>query len=71
MKTFEEASGIVILRLLNRDVRIVERGALDGLPRPEILKLAPEKGDLPLITRLRHGSPVVVGKKKMLPLLKR
>jgi len=60
-----------IARLLNRDVRIVERGALDGLTRPEILKLAPEKGDLALITRLRDGSPVVVGKKKIVPLLKR
>jgi protein AroM len=60
-----------IVRLLDRKVRIVEKGALDGLSRHEILKLRPEKGDQHLVTRLRDGSPVVVGKKKILPLLKR
>jgi protein AroM len=56
---------------LGREVRIVEKGALDGLTRPEILRLRPEPGDFPLATRLRDGSPVVVGKRTIGPLLKK
>lgn len=57
-------------RILPPDVRIMERGALDDLTRHEIEKLAPGRDEFPLITRLRDGSSVVVGKKKILPLLK-
>jgi protein AroM len=60
-----------IVRLLERKVRVVERGALDGLSRCEILELRPGKRDHHLITRLRDGSPVVVGKNKILPLLRK
>jgi protein AroM len=60
-----------IVQILGRNVRIVERGALDALSRPEILKLRPEKGDLTLVTKLRDGSPIVVGKRKILPLLRK
>lgn len=61
-----EISGI-----LGPGIAILERGALDGLREKEIGKLKPEPGDFSLITRLRDGSSVVVGKKKILPLLKR
>jgi protein AroM len=52
-------------------IRVYEKGALDGLARSEILALAPDEGDAPLLTRLRSGSTVVVGKRKITPLLKK
>lgn len=57
--------------MLGPGIAILERGALDGLRQEKIRKLKPERGDFSLITRLRDGSSVVVGKKKILPLLQR
>jgi len=59
-----------IAQLLGRDIRILERGALDGLARPEIVRLMPERGEPHLITRLRDGTSVVVGKRKIGPFLR-
>jgi protein AroM len=44
-------------------VEIREAGALDGLDRAQIDALAPGPGDEILVTRLRDGSPVFVGKR--------
>jgi protein AroM len=55
--------------ILGGDVEIVEAGALDGLDRSRIAALAPEGGDEILVTRLVDGSPVFVGKTKMIPLI--
>jgi protein AroM len=60
-----------IAGILTPEVEIIERGVLDGLSRNEIESLKPEKNDFPLITRLRDGSSAIVGKKKIIPLLKR
>jgi protein AroM len=60
-----------IAEILGPEVEIIERGALDSLSRNEIESLRPKKGDFPLITRLRNGSSAIVGKKKIIPLLKR
>jgi protein AroM len=60
-----------IAEILGAEVSIGEKGALDGLSRNEIESLEPKKGDFPLITRLRDGSSAIVGKKKIIPLLKR
>ena len=60
-----------IAEILGPEVEIIERGALDSLSRNEIESLRPKKGDFPLITRLRDGSSAIVGKKKIIPLLKR
>jgi len=49
------------------DVR--EAGALDGLTRPEIDKLAPTGSDEILVTRLRDGVAVFVGKEKIVGLV--
>jgi len=57
--------------ILGPEIVIIERGALDGLREEEIKKLKPGPGDFSLITRLRDGSSVAVGKKKIFPLLKR
>jgi protein AroM len=55
--------------ILGGDVEIAEAGALDGLGREQIAPLAPEGDDEILITRLADGSPVFVGKSKMIPRL--
>lgn len=54
---------------LGSHVRIVERGALDGLSADEIRSFVPGEGMLPLVTRLGNGSEVVVAKEKLLPRL--
>jgi protein AroM len=55
--------------LLGPGVYVMERGALDGLSRPEIERLAPGPGDEILVTRLVDGSPVFVAKKRVVPLV--
>ena len=57
--------------LLGSGVGVIEKGALDGLSRPEIEALKPGKGDFPLITRLRDETAVVVSKKRIISLLQR
>jgi protein AroM len=49
---------------------VQEAGALDLLDRHEIDSLAPSSGEQPLVTRLRDGSEVVVGKAAVLPHLR-
>ena len=48
-------------------VEVLERGALDGLTLEEVGALRPEAGMMPLCTRMRDGSEVVVAKEKLLP----
>jgi protein AroM len=55
------------MRALLPDVEILEAGALDGLERDAIARLAPEGDDEILVTRLADGSSVFVGKSKVLP----
>lgn len=55
--------------LIGEPVEFFERGALDGISITEIEKLKPERNDFPLITRMRDGSSVVVGKRKIIPLI--
>ena len=50
-------------------VRVLERGALDGMTMTEISALSPAPGDYPLATRLRDGSSVTVAKRPLLPLV--
>lgn len=59
-----------LIPFLPGQVEILQAGALDGLGRREIKALAPEKREFPLISRLRDGSPAVVGRQKILPRLK-
>jgi protein AroM len=49
------------------DVEILEAGALDGLDRAGIARLAPEGDDEILVTRLADASSVFVGKTHVLP----
>src|SRR5437879_12922660 len=55
--------------LIGPGVDVREAGALDGLTRPEIERLAPTGRDEILVTRLQDGSAVVVGKEKMVGLV--
>jgi protein AroM len=48
---------------------ILQRGALDGLRQDEIAPLAPTGEDEVLVTRLRDGSSVFVGKRRVTPLV--
>ncbi len=50
-------------------IEISERGALDNLKIEEFEKLRPSPEDMPLITRLKNGKIVKVGKSKIIPLL--
>ncbi|BCV23648.1 AroM family protein [Gelria sp. Kuro-4] len=55
--------------ILGRDTEIKEAGALDGLTKEEIARLAPEPGDYVLVTRLQDGSAVKVAEKHIYPRL--
>lgn len=50
-------------------VVVREAGALDSLSRSAIEALAPTAGDEILVTRLKDGSPVFVGKQKIVGLV--
>jgi protein AroM len=56
-----------IASILGADVEIREAGALDGLSKEAIAKLAPEKGDYVLVTRLTDGSSVQVAERHITP----
>ena len=49
------------------DVEILEAGALDGLDRAAMARLAPEGDDEILVTRLADASSIFVGKARVLP----
>ena len=55
--------------LIGPGVDVREAGALDGLTRPEIERLAPTGRDEILVTRLQDGSAVFVGKEKIVGLV--
>ena len=50
-------------------VHLIEHGALDNLSPDEIQRLAPEPGELPLVSRLRDGTEVVIAKERLMPHL--
>ena len=54
---------------LGDHVAVIEHGALDGLSLTEVNEYAPESGMLPLVTRMRDGTEVIVAKEKLLPRL--
>ena len=56
-------------KVLGAEIRVAQAGALDGLSRAEIAALAPVADDDALITRLRDGAEVIVGKSRILPHL--
>ncbi len=57
--------------LIGPGAEILEGGALDGLSRAEIERLAPEGDHEVLVTRLSDASAVFVAKEKITPLVQR
>jgi protein AroM len=53
------------------EAEFLECGALDGLGLPEIEKLAPEKSDYMLVTRLSDGSHVRLARDKIIEKMQR
>jgi protein AroM len=53
-------------KMLGPEVKLVEKGALDGLTKKEIKTLAPAAGDYILVTRLRDGASVSVSRRHIL-----
>jgi len=56
-----------IKTMLGQSIDIVEKGALDGLTKNEIERLAPKAGEYVLVTRLRDGTSVKVARKRVTP----
>ncbi len=56
-----------IMPLLGAGVRVIEAGALDDLTDDEITAHRPTPDDHTLVTRLRDGSEVLVGRRRILP----
>lgn len=55
--------------LLGKEIALAERGALDGLTPEQVEALRPSGGEDALLTRLANGTPVVVEKNMLVPLL--
>jgi protein AroM len=58
-------------RYLPEEVRIAERGCLDGLTRQEIAALGPENGEVGIVARLRDGGSTLLSHRKILPRMQR
>jgi protein AroM len=58
-----------MVAVIGPGVEVREAGALDGLGRGEIAALAPTGSDEILVTRLQDGSPVFLGKEKIVALV--
>jgi protein AroM len=55
-----------MIQWLGSGVDVLEAGALDGRTAGEIAAMAPGPGDYPLVTRLRDGRSVTIGKRYLL-----
>lgn len=58
-----------MLAIIGEGWDIVEAGALDGMTREEIDRLAPRPGEDVLVTRLADGSTVMVAERHITPLV--
>ncbi len=58
---------IPTMREMLPDVRIVERGNLNGLSHAEIAALAPQPGEVGIVARLKSGGETLLSHKKILP----
>lgn len=61
----------VMVPYIGENIKIIERGALDGLTLDQVKEFAPEKGMMPLVTRMSDGSEVLIAKEKILFRIKR
>jgi protein AroM len=61
----------ILKDMLGSEVELIEKGALDGLAKKEIKKLAPTAQDYVLVTRLRDATSVKVARKHIVPLIQK
>jgi protein AroM len=59
------------LKPLLGTLKIIERGALDGLSPNELEAVAPLPDETPYVSRLREGNQVLLSPEKILPLLQK
>ena len=59
----------VMGRYLAADVKVIQRGALDGLDTPAVAALGPRAGERPLATTMRDGTEVTVTHRAVVPLM--
>lgn len=57
--------------MVGQAVQITEKGALDGLVKNEVERLAPKAGDYVLVTRLRDGTSVKVARRLVTPRIQK
>ncbi|MGY9057708.1 MAG: AroM family protein [Alphaproteobacteria bacterium] len=53
-----------LLARIDGEINAIEYGALDGLSETQIAAMAPDPGEETLVTRLRDGREVIIGKRK-------
>lgn len=58
-------------KMLGKEVEFIEKGALDGLTKEEIMELAPTAKDYVLVTRLKDGTPVKVARRHITPRIQK
>jgi len=58
-----------IRTILGEDVKIIEKGALDGLTLEEVRKFYPEQDDEVLVTRMADGTSVTIAERYVYPRL--
>lgn len=58
-----------VMALVGRPMEVVEAGALDGLSRDEVRRLAPGAEDETLVSRMQDGTEVHVAKRHIVPRL--
>ena len=55
-----------IKRFLGPGIEVLEAGALDGLSIEDVENMSPKNGDYMLVTRMRDGAQVTIGKSHIL-----
>ena len=56
---------------MGSSIQILEAGALDGMSKEEVAKIAPGPDDYVLVTRLRDGTPVKISKQAIIPRIQK
>lgn len=60
-----------IREMLPRDIRIAERGNLNGLSAKEIAALGPDEGEVGIVGRLKSGGETLLSHSKIFPRMQR
>jgi len=60
-----------IKKMLGSEVKLIEKGVLDGLSKEEIVRLAPTARDYVLVTRTKDGTSVKVARKRVVPRIQK